>query len=489
MARRVNWIGHAGGAAFGLALFLPLPAAAAGLADHAPEIIADLQALREPSLFDYGGHEIAEADGGYLLTLHDVHFAPVEDGYADAGTVVARLVPESGGYRITGFELPKEMPFRDSRGAEIGSIQLDDYDVDGRWSIGEQAFLSLAVQVERLTLAEAKGGTTVAIDSASSSFTDVPAGGGAWREEGRIEIKGLTSNPGSDVGQFALFTLRWSLDDMERDGAEALMRLFGAAAGQADELLEGEGSPDIERLRNVGAVFGSGRVEMEVKDLKIDGGMETPHRIAHGRIEITGEDLKQALTRLTLHLRFDGMEILLPGAAKDDLENVMAPKSLDMSLAITDLPGRAFWGAMLDGMAPRDVPPDQAAMSLLPALQEAGTKLRLDATRFTSEVTDVYAEGMVQAYAPAAFGAVLALSLNVAGLDALSAAARAQAGTDEAAAVLELVDWLEQSGTPSTAPTGAASRRVDIAVDESGQLTVNGQPLSLFGAPPSEMDN
>ena len=81
-----------------------------------------------------------------------------------------------------------------------------------------------------------------------------------------------------------------------------------------------------------------------------------------------------------------------------------------------------------------------------------------------------------------------------AGLDALSALARAQSGSaeaasDEAASILELVAWLERNGTPSTAPSGAPSRRVDIAVDGGGQLTVNGQPLPLFGDAPSEMDN
>jgi hypothetical protein len=330
----------------------------------------------------------------------------------------------------------------------------------------------------------------MAFDSGRSSFVDTPAPDGLWREQGEFEVSGLRSSLEGQTTEVAGMTARWSLEGMDLQVMEQLAGLSTAATRQATQLLEDGGALDIEALRGLDeAAFDSGRLELDLNGFRQSVAADERYTVARARLELSGADFRRELSRAGLRIRFDGMNLMIPGVAAGSIEDELAPTSLDLDLSIEHLPGRAAWNVLLDGLAPEAQAPDAAAMSLMPALQQAGTRLRIGASRFASATAQTYLDGMIQAHAPAAFGAVLALSVDVVGLEAMAALARAEPGSPEAASILELVGWLQENGRPSTAPDGSPSHRVDIAVGNDGQLTVNGQPLPLFGAPPSEMDN
>lgn len=506
MARRTGWTARVAGGAAGFLLALPagisVPEAwaADGFADHAPEIIADLQAMRDPVLFEHDGYDLAEDAGGHVVTLHKVRFAPLPAGYADAGEVRLRFVAEAAGYRLDDIDLPSDMALRTPDGArEIGTVRITDYDLTGHWSTAERDFLSFEGHAGELYLEDREAQTVVAASSLRSSFIDSPDGAGRWREVGEMEIEGLSMRAKDAGTVFGRLTGHWSIDQMDREQAAALDRLFSAALQQADGLMGEQPPPDMAALRDLDMPFGRARFDLDIADMRIDEVGGESSAVGHVRFEMSGADLDQGLSTLRLRLALDGIDAGLPGGVpagldSPGLDSALAPRAVDLSLGIDNLPGRDVWNALLDSVVPGpesgETAHQETMMRLALALQAAGTRLRFDTARLVAPSAELFADGMVQAHAPAALGAVMAVTIDVVGFDALSALAREPGSSGEAAAGLgELVAWLDHYGKAATAPSGEASRRLDIVVDGTGLLTVNGRELPLFGTPPGEMEN
>ena len=121
------------------------------------------------------------------------------------------------------------------------------------------------------------------------------------------------------------------------------------------------------------------------------------------------------------------------------------------------------------------------AMAMLVALQAvlqtSGAKIEIVPSAVTAEVTEVKLDGNFDVAPQAVFGVAGALNVAWTGLDEVMALAQANAAEANVADVSMMVGMLMQFAKRETGADGKPFDKFLIEVKETGQFTVNGNPM------------
>ncbi|MCB1529974.1 MAG: hypothetical protein H6853_08865 [Rhodospirillales bacterium] len=218
---------------------------------------------------------------------------------------------------------------------------------------------------------------------------------------------------------------------------------------------------------------------------------------AYGNIKISSRD-KTAVTLDNLRLDLD---ILSPAGADFALrasfdglktntapegQNPVFPAYMDIDIGLSNLPvaeltrlGRTTLQETMKGTASAKQLAGLQAMILLPQmLSQAGTKLAVNKLGFGNSVYKAFFEGDVTADASSAIGAKGHLKGEMTNLDSLLSTLKQQEKYQTTFQKLLLIDALGQEDQNAK---GEKIKRYDIALNEDGSFSLNGNPL--IGAP------
>jgi hypothetical protein len=117
---------------------------------------------------------------------------------------------------------------------------------------------------------------------------------------------------------------------------------------------------------------------------------------------------------------------------------------------------------------------------VLPALTEAGTRLKLPHFLIESEVSSMTAEGAFDVDPTSPLGVTGAMDVAITGLDDVIALLEAQvnAGNQDAFGVLGMANWMRSLAQRETNGQSQVIDRYSLQLTPDGQTLLNGQPFA-----------
>lgn len=483
-ARFSSWAKRAGG--ISLAAFLPLASAAPAAAEISEDVRRDIEALVEDltgasslSALEFGQIDIAAEGDGYRVTVAEAQLLPGHGVRLDLGDVVLALVPTEDGYRITGAELAEAMEIYGPDGVVAGTVHIGKFDLTGAWQRSISTLSEVDVTIGELALAaatvEAEPGPGLTISEIVLNSRVVPDGDGTWREDMRGELKEFAVEDGPSGFSISSITFSGVSEGVDLDALAELRQLMIDATESASLAEDGVADPELlGSIRERPHTMRGYRADMSLNGLQVLQPYDEPVTVRRVILSQNFEGLDGALARGEFQLGIADLDVPSAGAMAG-LENDLAPQSLELNLAVEELPWPAVWEFIVDAMYAA-APGDEAGWRLGLALQEAGTRLLLNPSQLSSAPLVVSGGGELQADPAAAFGAVAAFAFEIAGLaEAQSLAGESPYG-GEAVAILAQI---EAMGAADVDGDGETVRRYEIVLDADGMLTVNGEPFSF----------
>lgn len=486
-ARFSSWVMRAG--SISLAAFLPLAAATPAAAEVPEEVRRDVEALVEDlagtsslSAIRFERIDIAAEGGGYRVTLAGAQTLSGDGVRVDLGDVVLALVPAEDGYRITETEIAETVEIYAPDGA-AATLRIARFDFTGAWQRSISALSEVDMTMGGLALAaaaaEAEPAQEIMIAEAVLHTRVAPDGEGTWREDMRGEVKEFAVQDGASGVSISSITFSGISEGVDLDALAALRQLMIDATESASSAEDGMADPALlASIREHPHTMRGYRAEVSLDGLRVLQPYEEPVTVRRVVFSQSVEGLDGALARGDFQLGIADLDMPSAGATAG-LPNDLAPQSLELNLAIEELPWPAVWDFIVDAMYTA-TPGDEAGWRLGLALQEAGTRLLLNPSRLSSAPLLVSGDGRLQADPDAAFGAVAAFAFEIAGLaEAQSLAGESRDGGMAVAILAEI----EAMGAAHVDGDGRTVRRYEIVLGPDGMLAVNGEPFS-FGSEP-----
>jgi len=196
------------------------------------------------------------------------------------------------------------------------------------------------------------------------------------------------------------------------------------------------------------------------------------------------DGINQEKANFNFDVAHKGLAINSPEASGALAKGIL-PKDGNLGLKVTDIPSKDLVKVLADnlpGMMSADSAMAEAnAMAMLVALQAvlqtSGAKIEVTPSALTADVTEVKADGNFNVSPQAMMGIAGALNIAWTGLDEVMALAQANAAEPNAADVSMAVGMLLQMAKRETGADGKPVDNFLIEVKETGEMTVNGNPM------------
>lgn len=494
----------------GLARWFPPPADEDEDEDaEGSQVVVDWQG--EPVVTPAGDH--------YAVALPRLTVENAEGTRLDVGTVLLTVTPRDGGTYTVTATLPDRIPVRevDEDGAvtrESAAFTIGRQEFSGLWSPSLQTMTTVDASYGDLALTAAKGKGVITIGSATMMQELKPDGDAAGNG---------TAGNGTDGSESARQPPRWSgpgaftlskLSARDETGRE-LAAIDGLSVDtQTDHI-------DLSRLAALNALTAAARAKGETPSLTDMLGMLRGLTAGgSGRLRLSGlsfhdpkpggydvtlgqismrfgvEGLDRDLATLTM--AYDTRAIVIKPSPEPQ---AFIPRDASLQFTFDKLPTDALWQALSrmakasdardaggDGLPakPDDAVMAQVGQTVLAALAQSGTELRIDTLTLDTPSVAGKATGSAH-YAPTSpFGAAGGALIHLRGLDAAAKALKPEPGqkpdkdTQQALGVVAMLQAMGQAGKDDA---GNEERTYKIDVTADGQLLLNGADMSaLLGA-------
>ena len=431
----------------------------------------------------------------YQVAIEGLKFQPGPEGYLDIGTLSYMAKPkDENTYEVSGLKIAPELPFKGADGKEKGKLALTTKSFQGLWSRDLGNFLKAEGEFADIAASDTDGADLrIAGIKFAGEVTD--KGGGLHDSTGSAAITGFAVKEQSGDGVF-------NIKDMQINATYEDIKLkeYQAAAQKYQELV----------AKQVSVTEGSQPAALTPEEAKAladaVAAMAASVKAGEGKFVFNGSSYKEAgatpfaLETLTLGSRLDGInqekasfnfDVAHKGLAIDSpeasgaLAKGILPKDGNLGLKVTDVPSKDLVKILADnlpGMMSADSTMAEAnAMAMLVALQAvlqtSGAKIEITPSAITADVTEVKAAGNFDVSPQAVMGIAGALNIAWTGLDEVMALAQANPGDPSAADVSMMVGMLMQFAKRETDADGKPVDKFLIEVKESGQFTVNGNPM------------
>lgn len=280
-----------------------------------------------------------------------------------------------------------------------------------------------------------------------------------------LDVAGFArSGPGSNV-RVGNFELRGTSDGIDLARYHVLQSLLVEGAFQVQD--DGAADPTlVDDLLSLYDAIATTEGSLAARDVLLVWDDEAPYTIERAELSVSAVGLDGDLAQMTVEVGLSGASLPTDGAP--EVPEGLSPESLDLSLAIENLPWPALWRTLMVAGHSME-PTDDLVLSFLAAAQEAGTRLRLLPSLVHADRMEVTGEGELRGDAAAVMGVVASFLFEISGL------------ADAMAAEPGFWDDLGAMGEVAEGADGERIHRYEIVFDADGMLTVNGEPMPLFG--------
>jgi len=500
-------------AAIGLAGVLALGACDKGpdQAEVAAQLKSDVEAQLQimegsstPKVITHTGVAVAPAsDESYLVSIEGVKVQPDPEGYLDVGTISYVVTPQDEKtYEVSDLKLPAEIPFKQPDGKQQGKLAITTKAFKGVYSKELGVLTALAGEFADIAATDDKGGDLrVAGLKISGATTD--KGGDLFDSASTVTLTGLSVRETGSDGLFAIkeIVAAGNLDDIRMKEYQAAFKKYqelvakyvaaanaaataGTTGGQPAAPTAEEQKALTDAVTAMAASFNGGDVSIALNGMGYTEGGQSPFALDQLRFASAVTGINQDKANLSFDISHQGLTVNSPEASGALAKGIL-PKAGNLGLKVTDMPSKDLVKVLADnlpGMMSADSAMAEAnAMAMLVALQAvlqtSGAKIEVTPSALTADVTEVKADGNFNVSPQAMMGIAGALNIAWTGLDEVMALAQANAAEPNAADVSMAVGMLLQMAKRETGADGKPVDNFLIEVKETGEMTVNGNPM------------
>lgn len=491
--------------AIGLAGLLALGACDKGpdQAEVAAQLKGDVEAQLKiiegsaaPKSISHTGVTVTPVDQeSYQVAIEGLKFQPSPEGYLDIGTLsyVAKPKDEKT-YEVSGLKVAPELPFKGADGKEKGKLALTTKSFQGLWSRDVGNLVKAEGEFADIAATDTEGADLrIASMKFAGELTD--KGGGLYDSTGSATITNFAVKEDTSDGLF-------SIKDLQVNAAYEGIKLkeYQAAATKYQELLAKQmsvsegGQPaaltpeEAKALADAVAAMaasvkgGEGKFVFNGSSYTEAGA--TPFALETLSLASRLDGINEEKASFNFDVAHKGLAINSPEASGALAKGIL-PKDGNLGLKVTDIPSKDLVKVLADnlpGMMSADSTLAEAnAMAMLVALQAvlqtSGAKIEVTPSALTADVTEVKADGNFNVSPQAMMGIAGALNIAWTGLDDVMALAQANPAEPNSADVTGAVGMLMSLAKRETSADGKPVDKFLIEVKETGEFTVNGNPM------------
>lgn len=496
---------RAGSAAIGLAGLLALGACdkgpdqatvAAQLKGDVEAQLKTMEASTAPRTITHTAVTVTPVDKErYQIAIEGLKFQPSPEGYLDIGTLsyVAKPKDEQT-YEVSDLKIAPEIPFKGADGKEKGKLALTTKSFQGLWSRDLATLVKAEGEFADIVATDTEGADLrIANFKFGGELKD--KGGGLYDSAGSGTIANFAIKESASDGLF-------SIKDMQVNASYEGIKLkeYQAAAmkyqellakqmaavegGQAAALTPEEAKALADAVATMAATVKGGEGKFVFNGTSYTEAGATPFALETLSLSSRLDGINEEKASFNFDLGHKGLAINAPEASGALAKGIL-PKDGNLGLKVTDIPSKELVKVLADnlpGMMAADSTMAEAnAMAMLVALQAvlqtSGAKIEVTPSALTADVTEVKADGNFSVSPQAMMGIAGALNIAWTGLDEVMALAQANSAEPNAMDVTSAVGMLMSLAKRETGADGKPVDKFLIEVKETGEFTVNGNPM------------
>ena len=420
---------------------------------------------------------VRPANGYYILELRNIRIADAEfDAFEfDFGTATTELVPLENGRFETETRLSDRITFSGGGVAPL-VITIADQTFTGVFAPEINNFASFDVRLDGISISMLGQPRPITIGSydVQGEATGDDEARGDYTVFGQItdfrfetpEIRMSINEIWVDawIGAFAM------LEYMEFYG-DYVEILMPAGVVQPGGMSPSQNRSLADLLERTGTLFESLDYEIGVAGLAVEEAEET-FRLEQAVVRWAAGPFGPGRSSMRLDLSIGPMTTM-------PVEPLL-PYEIELDIAALDMPNQALWDGLIAAMRVDPVgagsgQTEQIGLDLLDALAAAETSLSLDLLHLRTPDSWLQAGGELRTNVAAVLGATGDAWVDMGGLNAYLSALAAEDGATPLIAFLTVMQTVSRQ---ETAGQSAPYRRLEIELDDQGQVLVNGADVS-----------
>lgn len=456
------------------------------------------------------------------VTFDDVRVRPIDKGYrvdvtglkgkdsdrgqwADVGDVAFSVEETKPGYyHVFDLAVPSSVPIYGGDGKRIALLAYALQRFDGVWVGALSNFLELDLLVTDVRFGLADGSFVLKLERLGGISRAQQGSNGRTDQQAKGRATGLHAEaPGDFALDIAEVSGETSMTGMDLEAYAQLTREYEALAGREGGASEADLAALIQRMSALNVLPGGFAERFSVSDVRAtDAAGQSQFRLDHGEMDFAGSGLDQALAELRFGMKHENLDLGENARAQAGPLAALVPRNHSLVASVERLPADRLWHALLRTLAfaasqgglegQASGPMNQMLMFMflgeaLPALTEAGTKIKLPHFMIESDAAKLTADGAFDVNPAAPQGFTGAMQVAITGLDRVIALLEEEvkAGNQDAIAGLGMANWLKGLGRRETDGQSQAVDRYSLQLTADGRTLLNGQPF-LAPPPPQE---
>ncbi len=467
---------------------------AAGIqAAIAEDVRLYLSAFKEPIGYHWAGEpQVIPAGDHYDVTLPalTITMGKTKKAQLDMGVIRFTLVPKPDALYAVDATLPSRMILRDGdapTAAPTATLTIGSQHFTGLWSSAAQTFLTADMLWDDVALDSVKDKEDSALRIASLTMKIALQPDGPTLLNGPFTVA-LRNLKLTDPQTKTVLTVgEASIDNDFRRFNVTEERRFRDVI-KATQSATGALPPPSQYLPLFSKMFGDVSYTARISALSVDSG-KGGGSVDKASLSLGVRDLDREASTLTLGFTGDGLKFTsFPGPKQ------FMPERFDAQLVFDKLPNATLGQTFLEiatleeqmkaqGKSEDDMIKAQEALgetrrnTLLDAVGQAGTELRIERLTLDTPATSGSATGAVQVKPQAAFKAAGGAEIVLRGLDAAAAALKGSKGDQQAVGMISMLQMLGQQGKNAE---GKEVRTYKIDLTEAGQIMLNGADMGAM---------
>lgn len=408
----------------------------------------------------YGEVASKPAGEGFDVSLMDVTLHGAEETL-DLGTIAMHIVPRDDRYHMVRMRLPEVLYLRGKDGP-LSRIAIGSQDSEILWDnrLATSTVFSIVLGALQITGDDRPGEVTIGRIAAAAK---VEPAGDRWSGPFSFRLTDLVASAVDKGTAASIGSLGMEVNLDGFDLPRYLRAMQGLRPGQ-----ERADNPDdqfVDLLRRF-------RLGVHMADIKAPQTADRAFSLKRADFSVAYADQGND----TAQLRFDAQHAGL-AMVSDTAAEVWSPEAMTVNLRLDRLPVRtvtlalvtlgvdlALFGEVTTG--------NDLIARLRQDLAASGASLHLERVEVAGMELQALAQGELLSNEDAALGATGSLRVHFAGLEALTR----RLETDSEDPVGEIARMLAAMSKPGP---GGQGKRIEVTLNEAGELLVNGQPFHI----------
>jgi hypothetical protein len=429
----------------------------------------------------------ATPDGsGYAVAVTGMRLGSGQAGL-DLGEIDYRLEPQSDGtYKVGDLTLAKEMPVIGEDGKPAGALSFETTAFSGVWSGALQSFLSLDWQAKDIVATALDPKATVQVAQASLTAEGKDAGNNRLDETVVYALTDVSAtDPTGTPFKAAKVAGKMTLHAFDFVGYRTQMAKLHdlaqkyAANGGAPALSDADHAEIAAVAQALPKLVSGYDFTLSTDDAA--GDIVSSGHVAHAEIGIALSGIDGDAASLQLHLKQDDLTIADP-EVQTPLGQALFPKSLDLNLTFDQLPIASTTGNLAQAMAAggpmAQDPATLFMMTMMSAVEAAPLSLKIAPSTLETARGRFAFDGNLASMNGSPFGKINVTATGLAEIvHAVEGALKDDPGSKE---ILDALHEVQAAAEHGTGADGKPADKILLEMAPSGQMTVNGKPMSGF---------